>query len=376
MLNIDRLVYISLLVIVILYFSQGIVILSPTVGQILLALIYVISISYLIRMTMSTQKFHRIMKPLILFMLMIFFGYLFSDNYAEYNILKSALLNFLPFFPFYYFAKKDLLTSKDIGYVFFVLLLLFIIKFQTTAENLMLEKFNDDILVNNTSYLFIGLLSFVFFIKNRIIAICSLIVICLFIVQSLKRGPFLAGTLSLILFVIQMFYKSHVRLNKLYGLLLLVFILGFIIFEFKFLIENEFLVTRLNEMLEGESSGRNYIALKAFQKWYYLGNFSTYLFGQGYNSVKNITGHFSHNDWLDMLVSYGFFGLFLYLCIYIVLFLEILSKGWNAEKKIILIQFFLIAILTSLTSRWYWSNFAFTQMIILPYLFVTKNKPI
>lgn len=369
----DRVTCASLLIIVVLYFSQETITTSAILGRILLVLIYGISFSYLIKMTISSEKFHRIMKLFILFLILNFFGYLFSNDYLEFNIFKNVFLNFLPFFPFYYFARNNILTSKEISVVFFVLFPIFIIQFYQSTQNLKLDKFNDDYIVNNKVYLFIGLLPFVFLIKNRIIAILSLMLTWFYIVQSAKRAAVLIGLVSFLLFVFYNFRRSDTK-NEMNGLVRFSLISGAIILGYRFFSENDFLITRMNEMLDGDSSGRDVIAKEAFQKWYNSGNVVNYLFGFGYNSVLHITGHVSHNDWLDMIVSYGIFGLFLYSSIYIVLIQEILSKDWIMEKNRTLILLFSIAVITSMTSRWYWSNFAYTQMIILPYLLATKNK--
>lgn len=375
--KIDRVTCASLLTIVVLYFSQETIIASAILGRILLVLIYGISFSYLIKMTISSEKFQRIMKLFILFLILNFFGYLFSNDYSDFNIFKNVFLNFLPFFPFYYFARNNILTSKEISVVFFVLLPIFIIQFYQSTQNLKFDKFNDDYIVNNKVYLFIGLLPIVFLIKNRIIAIFSLMVTWFYIVQSAKRAAVLIGLVSFLLFVFYNFRRSDTKKEKfriLNGLVRFLLISGAIFFGYRFFTENDFLITRMNEMLDGDSSGRDVIALEAFQKWYNSDNVLNYLFGFGYNSVLHITGHVSHNDWLDMIVSYGIFGLFLYSSIYIVLIQEILSKDWIMEKHRILILLFAIAIITSMTSRWYWSNFAYANMIILPYLLATKNK--
>ncbi|WP_026706294.1 hypothetical protein [Flavobacterium soli] len=372
-LNRDRLSCIVLLASVVLYFSQEIILPFAAVGQILLVVIYGISFLYLIKMILSKEKFHKIMKIWVVFLIMNLFGYLFSSNYSEFEILKAVLLNFLPFFPFYYFAKKNILTTKYIVGVFFVLLPIFILKFQRSVQTLKLEKFNDDY-VDNTVYFFIGLLPFVFFIKNKIVAFLSLMAIWFFMVQSSKRGAILAGIIAIILYFIHNLYTADSKTKFRTYIMSFLLIVGVSLFGYRIYMENEFLITRMNDMLEGDTTGRDSIASNAFQAWYQSDNIFTTLFGLGYNSIKSITGHVSHNDWVDMLTSYGIFGLFLYSLIYFIFMKEIMKKDWMVDKKIILILFFFIAFITSMTSRWYWSNFAYTQMIILPYILATKNK--
>jgi hypothetical protein len=373
-LNRDRLSCWVLLCCVVLYFSQQIILPFEGVGQVLLVVIYGISFLYFIKLMISKEKFHRIMKIWVILLMMNLFGYLFSSNHSDFEILKAVLLNFLPFFPFYYFSKKNILSNKHIVGVFFVLLPIFILKFQRSTRILEIEKFNDDF-VDNTVYFFIGLLPFIFFIKNKIVAFLSLMVIWFFMVQSAKRGAILAGIITIIFYFIHNLYTADKKASMRTFIMLFLFI-GFSFFGYSLYMENEFLLNRMDDMLEGDSSGRDFIAINAFLTWYQSDNIFAILFGLGYNSIKSITGHVSHNDWVDMLTSYGLFGFMLYSSIFIIFTKEILKKDWIIDKKIVLILFFFIAFISSMTSRWYWCNFAYTQMIILPYILATKNKRI
>ena len=75
-----------------------------------------------------------------------------------------------------------------------------------------------------------------------------------------------------------------------------------------------------------------------------------------------------------MLASFGLLGFLLYFTLFVTLLFAAFEKGWDKNKKIIFICFLGIAFLMSMTSRWYWSSFAYFNFLILPYLLATKKE--
>ncbi|BFL84872.1 hypothetical protein LFREDSHE_33220 [Shewanella baltica] len=127
-------------------------------------------------------------------------------------------------------------------------------------------------------------------------------------------------------------------------------------------------------MLDGYSSGRDLIAIQLFNVWYESESILTYAFGFGYNATSQFTNHVSHNDWIDMLVSFGLFGVILYAIIFFSLFYKLFRYTGNKEYKIILLVFIGIALLLSMSSRWYWVSFSYFNCLILPYLLANNKK--
>lgn len=313
------------------------------------------------------------MKVWLFFMMMYIFYFLLYGDFTEYRILKMVLLNFLPFFPFYYFSEREVLTRKHLMAFFLILLPVLILKFNQSQSALRLERMRDEV-VDNTVYLFIGLLPFVFLFRRKLLSFLFLMIIWYFMIESAKRAAIVCGIVALGLIVFEYLYASEGK-SKIKRYIVSVFLLfavayfGYDLYE-----RNQYLMERMQQMIGGDSSGRDNLIETLLGVWYQADSLIPYLFGYGYNASGLNSVHVSHNDWVDMLVSFGLFGLLVYLALFRLLILQVFQKDWSKDKKIILILVVCIAIITSLTSRWYWSTFAYMQILILPYLLATHEK--
>jgi hypothetical protein len=233
----------------------------------------------------------------------------------------------------------------------------------------------DDV-VDNTVYLFIGLLPFVFLFRKKLLSLLFLMIIWFFMIQSAKRAAILCGIAALALIVFEYLYTSEgkSKIKRYIVSIFLLFVIGY--FGYDLYQQNQFLIGRMESMLGGESSGRDYLIETLLEVWYQSDSLIPYLFGYGYNASSLYTVHVSHNDWVDMLVSFGLMGLLIYLALFRLLLLQVFQKNWSGDKKVILLLVLCIALITSLTSRWYWSSFAYMQILILPYLLATHEKKV
>jgi hypothetical protein len=321
------------------------------------------------------NKLTGFMKVWLLFMIMYISYFLLYGDYTEYSIIKMVLLNFLPFFPFYYFSEKEILVRKHLIAFLLILLPVLILKFNQSQNALRLELMRDEV-VDNTVYLFIGLLPFVFLFKKKLLSFLMLIVIWYFMIQSAKRAAILCGIVALALIVFEYLYasKDKSKIKRYIVSVFLLFAVGY--FGYDLYEQNQFLIERMQQMMGGDSSGRDNLIETLLGFWYQSDSLIPYLFGYGYNASGRYSVHVSHNDWVDMLVSFGLLGLLVYFALFRLLFLQIFQKDWAKDKKVILILLVCIAIITSFTSRWYWSSFAYMQILILPYLLATREREI
>jgi len=195
-------------------------------------------------------------------------------------------------------------------------------------------------------------------------------------VESAKRAAIICRGITIVLFFVHSIYTSKGKIKiRQYAISIILFI-AISYFAYEFYENNQFLIERMQNMMEGDSSGRDNLVETLWQKWYYSDNYFSYLFGFGYNSSQIITTHASHNDWVDILASYGLVGFVMYLILFLLFFSQIFHKEWSKDKRIVFMLIFCIAAITSLTSRWYWGSFGYMPMIILPYLLANKQKEI
>lgn len=370
----DKVICYLLLLMIVGYYSQSLVFSEGSpIGQGFLAVIFLLSFIYLFKLLRIRNKFTNFMKIWLFFIVMYLFYFLLYGNFADYSIVKMVLLNFLPFFPFYYFSEKEILTRKHLIAFFLFVLPVFILQFNRSIHQLRLEEMREEV-VDNTVYLFIGLLPFVFLFRNKLLSFLFLMIIWFYMIQSAKRAAIVCGIAALVLIVFEYLYASEgkAKIKRYFVSIVLLIAVGY--YGYGLYAQNQYLMERMALMMEGYSSGRDVLIETLFGVWFQSDRLIPYLFGFGYNASSLHTVHVSHNDWVDMLVSFGLMGIIVYFTLFRLLFMQLLRKGWAREKKIILILVLSIAIITSLTSRWYWSSFAYMQMLILPYLLATYNK--
>src|SRR5690606_38949449 len=91
---------------------------------------------------------------------------------------------------------------------------------------------------------------------------------------------------------------------------------AFIGYAYYYLSSNSFITDRLSER---GGSGRDMIYSNIINGWFGSENILNFLFGYGFNSSIYFSGsgNLAHNDWLELIINYGFIGFFIYLLLFI-----------------------------------------------------------
>jgi len=358
-----------LLGLIIMYYSQGALFESGTLlTQAALLLILSISGVYLLKVLLL-KKIPPLVKAwtaLILINVISFFitGE-FLSNKTHIDYLKAILVILLPFYPFYYFALKGELKIKHFVIFFAFMLPIAILQFNFANVEMLIRSTSGDI-VNNTAYLFVGLIPFVFIIKKRLYAYLSIAVISYFIILSAKRGALVVGVLGLVMYA---YYQIRTipKKNKLrvYALVFVGFIaLGF--FTLKSYSQNIFLQTRVQQAETGIWSGRENIYVNIFTEWLNSDSIIQFIFGYGFMGSMKIsgTGNVAHNDWLELLANNGIIGILIYLVLFYYGFKSCFNPYWDRNKQLVLLTIMLIWFVTTLFSMGFTST-SFTGMFLM-----------
>ncbi len=184
---------------------------------------------------------------------------------------------------------------------------------------------------SNDIYYIILLLPFIIFLKNRGLRYFCLILGILLALYSFKRGAQLCVILSLLLYVLIDMKSSSMSVFK--KIMYLIVITGSVIVLFFYVNSKTegYIVERFDEIEESGGSGRESIYTSVIKEFRMQDGFNQ-IFGIGLNGVKN---HFhvtnvkdgrsysAHNDFLEMMVDYGYIGLVLYLLLLFSVFGEI-----------------------------------------------------
>ena len=166
--------------------------------QIALLNIYIISGYYWIKVLLKTRVAIYV-KVISIFLLLNIIGYTFGDKvvHSSYGVLgnidtvdmfKALLLALLPFFPFYYFGERNIISQKFLALVFFSLLSVFTFNY----FYFIIQKFNEHGetfgITNNVGYAFVTLIPFLFLFRDR--KILTLFITCFIFIFIAIKGNF------------------------------------------------------------------------------------------------------------------------------------------------------------------------------------------
>lgn len=240
--------------------------------------------------------------------------------------IGNILCALLPLSLFTCLAEKEVMTDRFFTIAGIVLLVTSILRYyQAEREALMmLNASEDEDITNNASVAFLMLLPMAFLMKNQLQKWITVLVCLFFILSSAKRGNILAAAIPVVMFVYSALKGS--RRSGIKIVLVLALVVAASIMTYRWIINNDYLMQRIEKTQEGNSSGRDVIYAGAWHAWYDSDSFVYLLFGRGFDGVIKLEAtqhHRAHNDWLEALVDYGFLGVLLYLVLFITLFLQV-----------------------------------------------------
>src|SRR5690606_2283627 len=296
----------------------------------------------------------------------------------QFGMFKRVLICLLPFYPFYYFATKGHLKAKHLIRFFLFILPVFILQYFFNRNQALQEQVGDsENVVNNIAYTFVKLIPFVFLLKTKKVwSVLLMLLLMFFIIQGAKRGAIFAGAFSLLIFT---YYQIRTvsKKNRIKGYILSFIGILFIgYFAYDFYLQNEFLIQRMQQLNEGGTSGRNTIYTNVFNGWYAADSIIKLIFGFGFAASMKLSGsgHFAHNDWLELLSNFGLVGVVIYLLFFYSLIKCLTNSNWGIDKKLILLVAVLIWFIVSIISMGYTSESNYLLIIMIAYMIGNKSK--
>lgn len=261
------------------------------------------------------------------------------DNSVKDNksFLMFIINNLAPLFAFYCFSRQGLLTEKRLLLWFIIFLVIATLDFYTTQRKglaLLAEEGSQyEEITNNAAYSMLGLMPFVFLLRKKPMWQYIFLAYVMFIVVTgLKRGAILISLFLLLWFVYAQ-TKSASRGKK---VLLLSLTIAFLAIGWRFVMQfyenSDYFQHRLEATMEGSSSNRDWIYSTLWNHYINNGNFLQLVFGEGGFHTVNVSGYMAHNDWLELLIDCGLFGVVVYL-IYWISFI----RDWVRIKSDILV---------------------------------------
>ena len=265
-------------------------------------------------------SFSGIEKAILMFtglnLIYFFVSYLWSN--PSTTTLGNTLYALLAFVMFAFLGKKGILTHKFI-LVSAILLTVAAIPSFYNAQQLALTKIasESDETTVNASTIFLMLLPLLFCLRNRFVSLVLFCVYLFFLISGAKRGNILAAVIPAVLYA-WMLYKENKK-NVFKISVFIIAIVAVALWVKDLILSNNYLLSRYEQTLEGNTSGRDVIYSIMWNMWSGTDSIVNLLFGFGYNGtfLYSPIHKFAHNDWLEILVDFGLLGALFYAAIFI-----------------------------------------------------------
>lgn len=232
-----------------------------------------------------------------------------SINVFMYD--KNVFLSWIPFFPSFYLARRNIINQHDMKVFAIAALSISIFAYYGNLLGV-LEKSGKEEgeITNNIGYYFVSLLPFlIFFKKYNFLMYSMLVIIFFFIISSGKRGAIFIGGIVVGILILKQILTAKNRKRFLINLFyFLIGLTALVVIVTNVFEGSEYLQKRWEYTLEGDTSGRDTIYSALFYEWVHADSYWNYIFGLGFLSSIEIVGNFAHNDWLEMLTSFGLVG--------------------------------------------------------------------
>lgn len=254
--------------------------------------------------------------------------YATSTEIPPHNYIKTLLSSCIPIYAFYYFTQKGLLTLQRIRFWSIISCFVAILQYLCIKHNLFIDSLDSDF-TNNAGYIVLSLFPLLaIWYDKTLIQFAIAILIVFFTIMSAKRGAMLIAFLCLAFLIFYSIAKN--KKNNKFGILIIILIAIVILYQFvlKQFSQNEYLISRLDSTIEGDSSERD--ILYSFFLDYYFNVYDILhkLIGGGAEHTIEIYDNYAHNDWIEILINNGLLGFVIYLRYWIVLL-----KTWLHQRQ-------------------------------------------
>ncbi len=368
-----------LFALLIIYSLQGVLYTQGSIiSQGSLFLYYTISGIYFVKVMITKHKKSLFLNAWTALLIINILGFIFTGNYSrDLGMIKGVLMSLLSFYPFYYLSGTGQLKSKHLIFFLYILIPVTISSFYFYRNQILSElSYEREDIVNNIAYSFVSLIPLVFLIKKRLLSVAAMMVLMFFIIQGGKRGAIVVGALGLMMYI----YYQMRTVNKKYKVrgYILISIVAVVIgyFTYDLFISNEFLIRRMEQMVEGDISGRDLIYANIFNGWLESDSIMNLLFGYGFAGSRLLSGSglYAHNDWLELLSNFGLLGVSIYLVLFYSIFKTIRNSNWGNDKKIIFLTIMGMWFATSIFSMGYTSMGGYLNAMMLAYLLGSRSR--
>ena len=210
-----------------------------------------------------------------------FFSIVFMlPDYGQIGNISVALLS-LSFFT--HMGQRRLLTNRFVFVVIILLIAGSILQYNY-SKRMIFETYDLETAVNNFTNSFLMLLPLLMKVRNNVLKISGFVICLLYIIAGAKRGNIFAATIPTLLFTIIMVKRSE-RKSVLHIVFTIAIIIAAGTFLYNQFFSNEFLMHRMEQTAQGNTTGRNIIYRHAWMAWSESDNFLHLLLGYGFDGT-------------------------------------------------------------------------------------------
>ena len=251
-------------------------------------------------------------------------------SWMTYLYLQNVYISLLPIYVFYYFAVTKRMASSDLT-LLYSFLLLFSIMMYYQNYTLVSKEYDMDEVTNNAGFFFVPLIPMLQLLKIKDIwKYINLIVIFCYLLMAMKRGAILAGTVTILLFMIH--HLKNVSWKRMIYIICLsvIILIAIYYFTIHLYVDSDYFQSRIEQTLSGDTSGRNMIYRSFFSYFMERTSALEFLIGNGVNATYALLGVWAHNDWLEFAIDMGALGVVMYLVYWIVFIGE--WKNYKSDR--------------------------------------------
>lgn len=317
-------------------------------------------------MHLSRYKFSAVEQSMLLFVLLVSLHFLLSFIWRKPVLTNfgNVLCSMMPVSLFFVLAAKGTVTQRSLA-EFLILSCIAGFFYFSHAESVILESVmygkSGEITIN-ASTVFLVIIPLLFFVRDKWIVIGLSIIIVFFIIYGAKRGNIISVVPPFYLLARMYMKKKKTLMNE---LLLILVVLAFALFAYYLMTSNDYMLSRIESTLEGDTSNRTTIYGAALMSWLNAPSFVNLIFGYGADGTLSQIGIRAHNDWLEILVDYGLIGVAVYLSFMICLLKAALRNKSNTRLFYALLSVFFIWFSKSVYSMGFTNDiFSFLSVVI------------
>lgn len=278
-----------------------------------------------------------------------------GNETSSFNYLRTLYYSLLPIYSCYLYTRNGNLNANNYKKWVAAFVLVAIAEYvrmqREMIETYMNAGSDQSEFTNNIGYMIMLLTPCAFiYNKNTKIQILVYGICLLFVVLSMKRGAMLISFVALLIFLNDKFKMiSKQKKTIFFTIIAIIFILLYGLIE-EMLTTSVYFQERLEETMEGNSSGRDEIYSELLHHFVYETNVFQMFLGIGAEGTLKINKYMAHNDWLEILTNQGIVGIFLYIYYWLTFRYTCLNKKYSMEARFALKYLMVILFLRTMFS--------------------------